>query len=105
MRRERAVVVCLLALAIAGCASSGGGSRPSSVVDAPAKSNPDDPRTKAAKENTELGLGYMRQGKLEIALEKLNKALSADPRYTDAHTVIAVLYEQIGDRAKAEEHY
>lgn len=107
MRPERALAAVMFALAIAGLAgcATGGTSRPSSVVDNPVKSDPDNPRTKAAKENTELGLGYMRQGKLEVALEKLNKALAADPRHVDAHTVIAVLYEQIGDKAKAEEHY
>ena len=47
--------------------------------------------------HTELGQQYMQQGKLEIALENLNKALSFDPGYVDAHTVIAVLYERIGD--------
>ena len=107
MRPDRLFACSLFAAALTvlgGCAT-GGATRPSSVVDAPAKSDPDNPRTKAAKENTELGLGYMRQGKLEVALEKLTKALAAEPRYTDAHTVIAVLYEQIGDKAKAEEHY
>lgn len=106
MRPESTLFASLLALAlVAGCASTGGGTRPSRGIDAPSKVDPDNPRTKIAKDNTELGLGYMHQGKLEVALEKLNKALAADPRYTDAHTVIAVLYEQIGDRTKAEEHY
>ena len=40
-----------------------------------------------------------------LALDKLNKALSFDPNYADAHTVIAVLYEHIGDAKQAEEHY
>jgi type IV pilus assembly protein PilF len=47
----------------------------------------------------------MQQGKLEIALDNLNKALSYDSDYADAHTVIAVLYERIGDVKQAEEHY
>ncbi|MFZ1390357.1 MAG: type IV pilus biogenesis/stability protein PilW, partial [Dokdonella sp.] len=51
------------------------------------------------------GQEYMAQGKLEVALENLNKALAADNNHADAHTVIALLYERIGDNAKAEEHY
>lgn len=62
-------------------------------------------REDAARVHTELGQQYLRQGKLEIALGDLNKALEFDPNYVDAHTVIAVLYERIGDNVKAEEHY
>ncbi|MEO8461021.1 MAG: type IV pilus biogenesis/stability protein PilW [Dokdonella sp.] len=64
-----------------------------------------DRREEAARANTELGQRYMQQGKLELALEKLNRALAADSDYVDAHTVVAVLYEQIGDEKQAEEHY
>ncbi|MEO8012450.1 MAG: type IV pilus biogenesis/stability protein PilW [Dokdonella sp.] len=92
------LVSCLLASACATTGSSGGGS---SAV----PSNPDNPKTKAAALYTDLGQKYMAQGKLEIALENLNKALAAEPRHADAHTVIAVLYERIGNNAKAEEHY
>ena len=62
-------------------------------------------RDEAARVHTELGQQYLHQGKLEIALGDLNKALEFAPDYVDAHTVIAVLYEQIGESAKAEEHY
>lgn len=62
-------------------------------------------RQEAARVHTDLGQQYLRQGKLEMALEKLNKALSYDSNYVDAHTVIAVLYENIGDNSKAGEHY
>ena len=55
--------------------------------------------------HTDLGQQYLQQGRLEIALEKLTKALSYDASYVDAHTVIAVLYETIGDNVKAGEHY
>jgi len=62
-------------------------------------------RDDAARVHTELGQKYLQQGKLELALEKLNKALDFNPNYVDAHTVIAVLYESINDLPKAEEHY
>ena len=45
------------------------------------------------------------RGKLELAFEKLEKALKFDSSYVDAHTVIAVLYERINDQRKAAEHY
>ncbi len=55
--------------------------------------------------NTQLGREYMSRGQYEIALEKLKKATSADPDYAPAHTVLAVLYEQIGEHDLAGQHY
>ena len=100
MRLERGLFACVLGASIvllAGCGAgaTGGVKR----EDAATK------RQEAARVHTDLGHQYLNQGKLELALEKLNKALSFDPDYADAHTVIAVLYEKIGDTAKAEEHY
>ncbi len=65
----------------------------------------DEKTTDAARVHVELGQSYMEQGKLDFAMENLNKALDRDPNYVDAHTVIGVLYERIGNRKAAEEHY
>jgi type IV pilus assembly protein PilF len=99
MRREWALTLLLsIALgALAGCQSGPG----SSVK----KDDPATQRNDAARVHTELGQKYLQQGKLELALEKLSKALEFNPEYVDAHTVIAVLYENINDLPKAEEHY
>jgi type IV pilus assembly protein PilF len=59
----------------------------------------------AAEVNTSLGREYMNRGQLEIALEKLKRAVNADPGYAPAHTVLAVLYEQIREPELAEKHY
>lgn len=99
MQLERILVAAMLAMLLASCATGSGNSRPAPP------SNPENPKTKAAALYTDLGQKYMAQGKLEIALENLNKALAADNNHADAHTVIALLYERIGDNAKAEEHY
>ena len=55
--------------------------------------------------NTSLGQEYLSRGQYEIALEKLKKATNADSSYAPAHTVLAVLYEHIGEQASAEKHY
>lgn len=100
MQPERMIVSVTLSLFLAACASgSGSNSRPAAAVD------PDSPKAKAAALYTDLGQKYMAQGKLEVALENLNKALAADNRYANAHTVIGLLYERIGDNTKAEDHY
>ena len=58
-----------------------------------------------AEINTSLGREYMNRGNFEIALEKLKKAVNADPSYAPGHTVLAVLYEQIREMELAEKHY
>ena len=58
-----------------------------------------------ARIHTELGQRYMAQGDLEGALDKLKIALGFDPNYVPAHTVIAVVYERIGQMPEAEAHY
>ena len=59
----------------------------------------------AAESNTALGLEYMNRGQYEVALGKLKKAVREDPGYAPAHTVMAVLYEQIGEGKLAGRHY
>jgi type IV pilus assembly protein PilF len=41
----------------------------------------------------------------EAALAKLQKAIKQDPDYVLAHTSIALLYEQLGEKELADEHY
>lgn len=53
----------------------------------------------------ELGQRYYARGEYEIALEKLNSALSIEPNSASAHTVIAILYETIGNTSAAANHY
>ena len=60
---------------------------------------------KAAESNTSLGLEYMNRGQYEVALGKLKKAIREDPGYAPGQTVIAVLYERIGEQELAGKHY
>jgi type IV pilus assembly protein PilF len=60
---------------------------------------------KVAEVNTQLGREYMSRGQYEIALDKLKKAVKADDDYAPAHTMMAVLYETIGENEDAAEHY
>jgi type IV pilus assembly protein PilF len=60
---------------------------------------------KSAETNTSLGQGYMQRGQYEIALEKLKRAVAYDKTYAPAHTVLAVLYETIGELDQAEIEY
>lgn len=55
--------------------------------------------------NVQLGIEYMREKEFALALSKLKKALAYNPDLAVAHTTIAVLYEEIGERGLAESHY
>lgn len=58
-----------------------------------------------AETHVQLGVGYLRQGQTDWALEKLKKALRAMPDYGPAHSTIALVYSELGERDLADEHY
>ena len=60
---------------------------------------------KASQINVELGIGYYQQGNLELANEKLVKALSQDPNSSQAHYAYAVLQNRFLDLEKTEFHF
>lgn len=67
--------------------------------------NEDSQATRAASVNVQLGAGYISQGKNELALSKLKRALEQDPKLSIAHSVIAILYERLGEFEKADTHH
>lgn len=58
-----------------------------------------------ASVNTQLGLGYLRGGQVDLAWERLNTALQADPDYATAHNGMALVYDRLNDPVKAEKHF
>lgn len=59
----------------------------------------------AARINTQLGSDYARQGRFDIAEDKLRKAIEQNERYAPAHTTLAYVLSQTGDRDNAEREY
>jgi type IV pilus assembly protein PilF len=59
----------------------------------------------AAVANVNLAAGYISQGRPDIAIDRLQRALKQDPKLADAHTTIAIAYDQLGSLGDAEEHY
>jgi type IV pilus assembly protein PilF len=93
-QRRQAVRVAgvVLGLALlAGCVSSSPGT-PSRKSD-------------AARINVQLGLGYLQQGNLAIAKEKLERALSEDPDNADVHAALGLLDEKLGKDKDADHEY
>lgn len=60
---------------------------------------------KASAVNVQLGIGYLQQNKLELASEKLTKALRQDPKSAAAHNAYAILQERLQQFELAEYHY
>ncbi len=59
----------------------------------------------AALANANLGAGYLRQGRLDLAVERLQRAIKQNPRLADAHSYLAIAYDQLGMLDEAEMHY
>lgn len=61
--------------------------------------------TEAALANTNLGAGYLKQGRLDLAVERLQRAIKQAPKLADAHSYLAIAYDQLGMLNEAEMHY
>ncbi len=59
----------------------------------------------ASDYNAQMGLEYLKQGRYDIALGKLKKAVEQNPDNAIAQHYIAVLYQQLGEFDKAEQHF
>ncbi len=94
--RSNAMIPALLVMALlSACVTSRDGAVPG-VQSAPEE---------ASRYNVQLGLQYLSQGRRELAMEKLNRALEQDPRNPDAHTALAFAYDRFGEPALADAAY
>jgi len=75
------------------------------TVSAEAARQPRERGSDAALANTNLGAGYLRQGRLDLAVERLQRAIKQAPRLADAHSYLALAYDQLGMLDEAEMHY
>jgi type IV pilus assembly protein PilF len=106
MRRDRIGVLAFAAAVAAACSSQQTVIQPvPSENKSTVKENPEETKKHAAEVWVQLGQHYLELGKYEIAKEDLLKALKFDPKSVDAHTVLATLYDRVGDRTSAEEQY
>jgi len=93
--RRVALAGMLAAALLAGC--QGGAVR---TMPEPA----DDP-DRLADLHTQLGIGYMQEGKYDLAWKRLHRALEVDPNFSTAHNAMGLLSETLGEHAQAEHHY
>jgi len=61
--------------------------------------------TQVAAIQTQLGISYLRQGSLDQAYSRLERALNSDPNYSTAHNAMGLLQEQLNNPKEAEKHF
>lgn len=59
---------------------------------------------RAAELNAQLGIDHLRSGRLELAQEKLTKAVGQDANNADAQSALGILYLRTGENDKAGRH-
>ena len=91
MRRIALLMTLSTALALGGCSSN----TVREGVDT----------QKAAQANADLGLRYMMQVNYEVAMQKLNHALTFEPHHVPAHHYLAELYRRLERYDDADEHF
>ena len=62
-------------------------------------------RQEAAQANTQLAMAYMREGDLQVAKDKLEKALAQYPDTSATQMAAGFLYDRLGEDKKAEAYY
>jgi type IV pilus assembly protein PilF len=92
MKASQVIVVLGLCLVGAACVTTTSGPEPASSEE-------------AAVANMNLGIGYLRQGRPEIAVDALERAITLDPRLAPAHSALAIAYDQLSEPEEAEEHH
>ena len=55
--------------------------------------------------NVDLAAEYYRVGKIEFALQSVNKALKVDPEHVEANMLIALIYIGLESNEKAKKYY
>ncbi|WP_233842725.1 type IV pilus biogenesis/stability protein PilW [Dyella sp. 2HG41-7] len=104
MRRKRVLVAACLMVSLAGCHRGMYVPPPPPEPTLPAQSKAEKAQS-AADVHTRLSQHYIEIGDLQGALEKVKIAVTEDPTYVPAQTVMAYIYERIDDLPNAEIHY
>jgi type IV pilus assembly protein PilF len=93
------LALCAIAGALAACAGTGdSGGELKTASD-------QTPTDKRASIRLQLAIGYLQDGKLEVALDEVKQALAANPEFADAYGVRALIYSAMGELALAEENF
>jgi type IV pilus assembly protein PilF len=98
-RRTAAVLLSGLLVACAGTGGAGSGAGELKTASDQTAAE------KRAAIRLQLAIGYYQDGKYNIALDEVKKAIAADPDYADAYGVRALIYTAMGQLPLADDNY
>lgn len=64
-----------------------------------------DPILEAGKINARLAMEYLKREQLQVAREKIEKALLQNPKDVNVQLSAGLVYERLNDKRRAEKHY
>jgi type IV pilus assembly protein PilF len=77
------LIVCLASSLLSGCVTTDPGAPKS------------EPSPDAAEQNYNLGTQYFRNGNYDLARDRLERATKIDPKYAEAHSMLAMTFVQL----------
>ena len=103
MKKKNLVIGAMLALLVGGCASNpdysdGSGNQEINLEAGKYDESP-------ANLFIQLAYAYLREGDVNTALINAEKAVEKDPSNPNAHNILALLYQRLGQPTKAEQEY
>ena len=109
-RPIKGLLVALFVALLAACSTTTTTttSRPdtaSSSVDIDKRESGPSELRRRASIRLQLAINYYQDGKFSIALDELKQALTLDPNYADAHTVLALVYTELNQNDLAEQSF
>jgi type IV pilus assembly protein PilF len=66
---------------------------------------PPDPILEAGKINARLAMEYLKRDQLQVAQEKIEKALVQNPKDVNVQLAAGLVYERLHDKKRAEKHF
>ncbi len=84
------IALLLAATMLAGCVSAGGARSESA---------------EASRINTQLAAGYLRRGDVDLAMEKVDRALQQDRNNAEAHVVKGMILARAEEYGDADDYY
>jgi type IV pilus assembly protein PilF len=70
-----------------------------------AQAPPLDPIQEAGRTNARLAMEYLKRGQLQVAQEKIEKALAQNPHDVNVQLSAGLVYERLLEPRRAEKHY
>ena len=98
----RFAAACALTALIAGCSGFGKTAEVVEEAQTTTQATSENPLRYRARVHTELGSNYFQRGQMAVALEELNEAIRLDAKYGVAHSILGLVYADLGDLPKAE---